>query len=104
MRLFPAQLKIKDGNRLHILWEDGSVSDISLNLLRSKCPCAICNEERDSRSKTYIPLFTGDQLKISNMSIIGHYAVGVVWKDGHSTGIYEFEYLKDLGREGKTRQ
>jgi DUF971 family protein len=28
---------------------------------------------------------------------VGRYALQFMWSDGHSTGIYTFEYLRELG-------
>jgi DUF971 family protein len=37
-----------------------------------------------------------DQIKIAEITTIGNYAVGIKWKDGHNTGIFEFSKLKEL--------
>jgi len=34
---------------------------------------------------------------------VGHYAVRLVFDDMHSTGIYAWDYLRELGREQETR-
>jgi DUF971 family protein len=31
---------------------------------------------------------------------VGRYALQFVWSDGHSTGIYTYEYLRDIGEAG----
>ena len=46
------------------------------------------------QSKTYIPIFNQNQIAISNLKIVGNYAISISWKDGHDTGIYEFPFLK----------
>jgi DUF971 family protein len=33
------------------------------------------------------------------MKPIGNYAYGIEFSDGHDTGIYTFEYLRELGEE-----
>lgn len=91
----PIQIKVKD-NMLYIKWNDDRISDIKLANLRSSCPCAICTSEREEQGSKYIPIYTGDQITINEIKIIGNYAVGVIWKDGHNTGIYEFNYLIKL--------
>jgi DUF971 family protein len=67
--------------------------------LRRNCPCAVCQAEKDEQSSTYIPIFTLDQLTVTNMNLVGHYALAIAWKDGHNTGIYEFKQLRNLSEE-----
>jgi DUF971 family protein len=31
------------------------------------------------------------------VSPVGRYAIQITWTDGHDSGIYSFEYLRDLG-------
>ena len=38
-------------------------------------------------------------LKISGMTPVGNYAYSIVYSDGHDSGIYTFEHLRELGRE-----
>ena len=92
----PVQIKVLNNTDLMIKWEDHSVNKINLSKLRRLCPCATCVEYRENQSDTYIPLYTSDQLLIKDLNIIGNYAVGITWKDGHNTGIYEFTYLEFL--------
>lgn len=92
--MIPVKLSLKSGSLLFVKWNDGSETEIKISNLRSKCPCAICGAEKDKRGSKYIPIYTKDQLDIRNISIVGQYAVGVEWADGHNTGIYDFNYLK----------
>ncbi|MDX6289392.1 MAG: Gamma-butyrobetaine hydroxylase-like, N-terminal, partial [Blastocatellia bacterium] len=34
--------------------------------------------------------------EISDLNIVGRYALNFRWSDGHETGIYSFQYLRDL--------
>lgn len=92
----PLQIKISAHKELFIKWDDNSESLISLLNMRKFCPCATCASERDSQSKTYIPIFSGNQLKIKSIQQVGSYAISVQWKDGHNTGIFEYPFLKTL--------
>lgn len=91
----PTKLEIKD-KKLQIIWDDNSVSEIDLKKLRINCPCAYCSKEREEQSKSYIPLFFDNQLEISEINLVGSYALGLKWKDGHNTGIFEFNQLRKL--------
>jgi DUF971 family protein len=92
----PVQIKVIDKKELFIKWDDDSESEISLEKLRKRCPCATCLTEREKQSKFYIPLLNENQVKIANINQVGSYAIGIAWKDGHNTGIYEYPFLKKL--------
>jgi len=92
----PLKIKLLEGKFLWIKWVDKSESKISLKKLREMCPCATCLAERENQSKTYIPILLGGQLTVSNIEMVGSYAIQIKWEDGHSTGIYEFPFLKNL--------
>ncbi len=92
----PTKIKVREKEFLDVTWSNGEKSSIKLSNLRKGCPCAICHAEKDEWSSTYIPLYTKEQLTITKISIVGTYAVGINWEDGHNTGIYDFEYLNNL--------
>ena len=58
--------------------------------------CALCIEEM---SGTATPGPGERPTRRSSRTIIsvGHYAITMNWSDGHSTGIYSFEWLRVLG-------
>jgi len=92
----PEKIKVRDKEFLDITWSSGEFKSLKLSNLRNHCPCAICHSEKDEWGATYIPLYTQEQLTITKINIIGNYAVGVEWKDGHNTGLYDYEYLSKL--------
>jgi DUF971 family protein len=55
---------------LEVGWNDGSVQRIAFKTLRSECPCA---------------------------ELCGNYALRVEWNDGHSTGLYTWQRLAEIG-------
>ena len=94
----PIEIKVLDKSDLMIKWDNQSVDKINLTKLRRLCPCATCVDYRESQSNMYIPFYTSDQTLIKNITIVGNYALGITWKDGHNTGIYEFSYLEFLAK------
>jgi len=90
------------GNELAIKWDDGSESYIPLESLRRHCPCAGCQGEKDVLGKVYknpaqpLPAAAFQLVRITG---VGGYAIQPVWADGHTTGIYSFDYLKRITRE-----
>ncbi|MCI0454246.1 MAG: DUF971 domain-containing protein [Candidatus Dadabacteria bacterium] len=91
---------------LMIIWEDEHESIYLYEELRQLCPCATCNElrqsgERGKKGKTpfkrIIPLETplkNLQIKPDRIDPVGLYAIRFKWNDGHETGIYPFEFLR----------
>ena len=88
------------GNEVAIAWSDGTESFISLEKMRRNCPCASCHGETDVMGNVYKgpdrPL-GGNDFKLLRLNNVGGYALNPVWADGHSTGLFSFELLKQLG-------
>lgn len=91
----------KIGDTLAIAWSDGREDYLSLNLFRKACPCASCQGEPDVLGKpgpaTVEPASASTDLR--SWQIIGGYGLQPRWADGHSTGIYSFGYLRQLGAD-----
>ena len=85
------------GEELAIKWQDGSESFLSLEKLRRHCPCAGCRGEMDVMGNLYKgperPL-TAQSFQLTRLVTVGTYAVKPVWADGHSSGLFSFDYLK----------
>lgn len=93
--MVPKRIK-KEADKLTIVWDNDDVDSIRLVNLRYHCPCAICTENKEKKGEGYIPLFKKEEISIANIQAVGNYALGIEWKDGHNTGIYDFEYLIKL--------
>lgn len=98
----PKQIKVKDKENLVIKWDDDTESDINIRYLRDECPCANCKGET-ILLKTFLPpklnFPNPDMYRIKDIQTVGGYAIQITWKDGHNTGIYTFEYLKQLDKD-----
>jgi len=98
--LRPVSLK-REGEGLSISWSDGFTTFATWRQLRSNCPCAACVEDRAKppdpfRVLTPQEAAAGPPQPVA-MRPVGHYAYQITWNDGHSTGIYTLERLRDLG-------
>lgn len=85
------------GEELAIKWDNGTESFLRLETLRKFCPCAGCKGEMDIMGNVYKGAdrpFTPAAFQLRRITTIGGYAVQPVWADGHSSGIYSFDYLK----------
>ena len=104
MPAHPEKLELVDAARLRITWSDGQVRDYPVRELRDKCPCATCREERNAppQSPLQLPIVTAAQtqpLRITAMKPVGNYAYSIDFSDGHDTGIYTLDALRELGYE-----
>jgi DUF971 family protein len=94
----PLDLQIV-GHELTIKWGNGSENFISLEKLRRACPCAGCKGETDIMGNLYKnpaqPL-TVKAFELVKIISVGSYAIQPVWADGHATGLFSFDYLKQL--------
>lgn len=91
----PKKIEIKE-DTLIIDWDDNDHSEIALRELRKNCPCAYCNSFREHHSESRLQVFLEDQIKVEEINTIGSYALGIKWKDGHHTGIFEYSQIKQL--------
>ena len=97
------RVKITEGTGLEIDWQDGHKSAWSFAWLRDACPCATCIDERKAqgrkagqpkaKSAAVLPLYT-PPAKPASAHGVGRYAIQFNWQDGHSGGIYSWDYLR----------
>jgi len=91
----PREISQESDTRLRITWADGRVCEYAAARLRRACPCAQCVNEWTGE-RTLKPEAISDETEIGDLSIVGRYALNFRWSDGHETGIYSFQYLRDL--------
>lgn len=88
------------GNALAIKWDDQKESFVPIQSLRHSCPCAGCRGEKDIMGNVYQhapkPLTT-EAFALIRLTKVGGYALRPVWADGHDTGLFSFDYLRQLG-------
>ncbi len=84
-----------DESKLRIVWKDGVVSEFVPRYLRQLCPCAGCVDEMTG-VRTLAPESVGEGVYPVAIHYVGRYALQLVWSDGHDTGFYTFEYLREI--------
>lgn len=96
--LVPVALSREGPDRLIIEWNDGHRSIYTWRHLRDNCPCAGCREERGKPADPFHLLKPSDLAPLAPISMprVGRYAYKIVWSDGHDTGIYTLEHLRQL--------
>jgi DUF971 family protein len=104
MNLRPIKLELRGGDRLFIEWSDGQKREITFGQLRSSCPCATCREKRAKPPEptgglNVLSMAEARPLTVEGMKPVGNYAYGIAFSDGHDTGIFTLEFLRELGKE-----
>jgi DUF971 family protein len=104
MDLRPNKLEIRGDDRLWIEWNDGQKREIKFSELRKSCPCATCREKRakppePSGGLQILSMAEARPLRLLGMKPVGNYAYSIAFSDGHDTGIFTLEFLRELGVE-----
>ena len=95
-RLYPSEIgPSEDETNLRVLWGDGVAAEYDPRDLRLLCPCAGCVDEMTG-VRTRKPDNVERGIYPTAIHYVGRYALQFVWSDGHSTGLYTFEYLREL--------
>jgi len=88
--------------QLVIEWEDGHRSAYPLAGLRAACPCAECRGGHAGMGGVPKPEMLdeppppGASVELTSLEAVGNYALQPAWRDGHSYGIYAWDYLRAL--------
>jgi DUF971 family protein len=108
----PLHLDLKKDQGLTVHWSDGRQSFYPVAYLRRMSPSAdarVLREQMARNPLTVLPSSTasgGGALVATHAELVGHYAIRVRFSDGHDTGIYSWEYLRQIdpaGESGKNR-
>jgi DUF971 family protein len=108
----PVEIKVQvsTGAGLDIVWSDGHASHYDFVYLRDHCPCALCNDERAKKAEfaasgghapaaanepSVLPMFK-PKARARAAKGVGNYALQIDFTDGHSTGIYSYDYLRTI--------
>ena len=93
----PTKISTGEPGELLIQWNDGHAGRHALRTLRKYCPCSACKQAMEQgEEQTLLPILTPGQNELASVEPIGNYALQMQWKDGHKTGIYTFDYLRQI--------
>ena len=100
----PTKLERIGDTVLRIHWTDGQVREYTVGELRERCPCATCREKRSAPPPSPLQLTVlspaeAQPLRLDGMRPVGNYAYSIAFSDGHDTGIFTLEFLRELGHE-----
>ena len=99
------KVNVTTGAGMDIEWEDAHQTHYSFQWLRDACPCATCNEEREQTGRkagepvkqaaSLLPMYK-EPVKPNEVKPVGRYALSFSWNDGHTSGIYSWDYLRAM--------
>ncbi|MEA2835623.1 MAG: hypothetical protein QOD89_173 [Bradyrhizobium sp.] len=98
---WPVEIRlVKDRRALDIAFDDGRTFSLPAELLRVTSPSAEVQGHSEAQRKT-----VGGKRNVSILSVdaVGNYAVRIGFDDMHSTGIYSWSFLHDLGSNAERR-
>ena len=97
----PTDIRLRQKSRLlTIAFDDGQTFELTFEYLRVSSPSA----EVKGHAPGQEVLQTGkENVGIMALEPIGHYALRIIFDDGHDTGLYSWSYLYELGAEQPAR-
>ena len=106
----PAKLDLKLDRGLTVEWADGTTSYYSIAYLRKMSPSAEMRQLREEQAKNPLTVLPASAAKASagaltalGAEMVGNYAIRIRFSDGHDTGIYSWEYLREIDPANKDR-
>lgn len=107
----PTRLHLQKERQLEVDWQDGKQSVYSISYLRSMCPCAQCKIVRTGtdphdispapKKKSLLTILPGNyagEITVKAAEMVGNYAIKLVFSDDHDSGIFSYEYLRDISK------
>jgi len=99
--MWPVEIRLaKDHRTLLVAFDDGKTFSLSAEFLRVTSPSAELQGHSEAERKT-----VGGKRNVTILSVdpVGNYAVRLGFDDMHTTGIYSWAFLRDLGLNAETR-
>ena len=94
--VWPTELRLrKDRRHLTVSFDNGESFELSAEYLRVRSPSAEVQGHAPTERKT---VAGKKNVAILEVQPVGNYAVRLVFDDLHSTGIYSWPYLRELGQ------
>lgn len=88
-----------NAQQLEIRWKDGHTSVYPLFGLRKNCPCVMCRGGHDKMNQFQPQAFflkDPPAIRINDLKAVGNHAIQIFWSDGHNSGMYRWQTLREL--------
>lgn len=97
MKRIPTEIRLRKNSRvLTVSFEDGQSFDLGFEYLRVHSPSAEVKGHGPGQETLQVGK---ESVSVTAVEPVGHYAVRLVFDDGHATGLYTWQYLYELGRD-----
>jgi DUF971 family protein len=99
--IVPTEIRLNKAERvLHVAFDDGGQFALPAEYLRVESPSA----EVQGHSPDQKQIVPGKRnVAVVAVEPVGNYAIRLVFDDRHDTGIYSWDYLRELGRDYERR-
>lgn len=103
----PTRIDLKKDKGLTIEWPDGSTSYYSIAYLRRNSPSAEARHLREEMARNPLTVLPAARnpaagpLVALSAELVGQYALRIRFSDGHDTGIYSWQYLREIDPAAK---
>lgn len=94
-QLTPTRIESFSPTEMLLAWNNNEKFSVPYVELRFYCPCASCLDEHTGERIIQRTSIAPD-IKPTAVQLIGRYAIGITWSDGHSTGMYHYDRLHQL--------
>jgi len=81
---------------LELVWQDHTAARISHRLLRSRCRCGGCEQQRRHAGREEE---VSSDIRLDDIRLVGDKGLNLVFTDGHGRGIYPWAYLREIAWE-----
>ena len=85
--------RLPECSRLRLTWTDGHVAEYDYDYLRGYCPCAAWQGHAVLEVRYKPPSLS---VQPTSIQPVGRYGISILWSDGHATGTYRFDFLRDI--------
>ena len=91
---YPREIRrLPSDRRLRLSWSDGHQAEYEYGYLRGYCPCASCQGHGVDAVRFRAPTTPVEPIEIVP---VGNYGISIHWSDRHATGIYRFDFLRQI--------
>ena len=93
----PTDIRVSPDRRLlKLRWAEGEQDELTAELLRVRSPSAEVQGHSPDQRRT---VGGKRDVAISDIRPVGHYAIRIVFDDGHDSGLFTWRFLAQLSRE-----
>jgi len=87
-------IDIDRARAMTLTFDDGHTCTFEVERLRAACPCATCRSWRDRGEAPWPRAGQSREVSIEDAELVGAWGISLRWNDGHSTGIYSWDFLR----------